>query len=183
MLGRTSRRTHTRGVKEKARWVRKITGRTQGASRKRLVGCARSQDAHKGRPYYGRVIGIWAHCTSKSHASCSIAWFLDVAGCSCALPHLNQAGWRRTYAKNEQINPISVHSRDAACRVLPACHRTLGDLSNFLLQFAHHRNIPKALCGKRCGKFARSSDCMRSLHLTGTCIEDACLLNTCLYFP
>jgi hypothetical protein len=96
-LGAQAHRTHTRGVKEKARWGRKLTGRTQGAS------------------LLWTEIGIWAHFTSKSHASCSISWFLDVAGCSCALPHLNQAGWRRTYAKNEQINPISVHRRDAAC--------------------------------------------------------------------
>src|SRR5579885_182230 len=62
MLGRTSRRTHTRGVQEKARWGRKLTGRTQEASRKRLVGGASSQDAHKRRPGKGSL-GAQAHRT------------------------------------------------------------------------------------------------------------------------
>src|SRR5579884_3284401 len=79
MLGRTSRRTHTRGVQEKARWGRKLTGRTQEASRKRLVGGASSQDAHKRRPGKGSL-GAQAHRTHTRGVQEKARWGRKLTG-------------------------------------------------------------------------------------------------------
>ena len=79
------------------------------------VGGVIPQDAHKGRPYYGRVIDVWEHFPRTLTSEWSASLVAGRGWPPRALIRPIQAYPRRMDASHVQIPPIPVHSRDAAC--------------------------------------------------------------------
>ncbi len=87
------------------------------------VGGVIPQDAHKGRPYYGRVIDVWEHFPRTLTSEWSASLVAGRGWPPRALIRPIQAYPRRMDASHVQIPPIPVHSRDTAC-VRPVGLRT-----------------------------------------------------------
>src|SRR5579885_55132 len=87
------------------------------------IGSASMQDAHKGRPYYGRWLVLFARVSRKSDVN--LPGWMDGRWDPGQVPcPIHQAGCACFYAEHVPTHPTPVHSRDAACprpACLPAC--------------------------------------------------------------
>jgi hypothetical protein len=80
---------------------------------------ASMQDAHKGRPYYGRGLVLFARVSRKSDVN--LPGWVDGRWDPGQVPGpVHQAGCTCFYAEHVPTHPTPVHSRDAACP-RPAC--------------------------------------------------------------
>src|SRR5579883_3182359 len=83
------------------------------------IGSASMQDAHKGRPYYGRGLVLFARVSRKSDVN--LPGWVDGRWDPGQVPGpVHQAGCTYFYAEHVPTHPTPVHSRDAACP-RPAC--------------------------------------------------------------